>query len=234
MPLAHYLIPPLSIILPHYIKEELLHCLLYNASKLLWSCSEEWPRSFCNSCVCVVVWNLRHQFQACLVLRVGTIDFLLKSYCSHFSSYSCFPHIQAICQVTMTGAGTCKQDICIQEIALLRCAFPQAVTMREPKYGYISAEGGNWKIACADNNTLAHMHTGTSATTHKHIHIKQGVAPSRALNIRTLKWNIRTNDCRLLFFFAVVCAPCSNRLTRGAAVWGVMMEFSQTDKGLFK
>lgn len=38
----------------------------------------------------------------------------------------------------MTGAGTCKQDICIQEIAFLQC-----VTMREPKYGYIAAEGGN-------------------------------------------------------------------------------------------
>ena len=69
--------------------------------------------------------------------------FLLKSYYSHFSSYSCSPHIQAICQVTMTGAGTCKQDICIQEIALLQCAFPQAVTGREPKYGYISVGGGN-------------------------------------------------------------------------------------------
>lgn len=134
--------------------------------------------------MCVVVWNLRHQFQACLELRVGTIDFLLKSYYSHFSWYSCFPHIQAICQVTMTGAGTCKQDICIQEIALLQRAFPQAVTMREPKYGYVSAEGGNWKIACANNNTV---HAGTSATTHKHIHIKQEVAPRRALNIRTLK-----------------------------------------------
>lgn len=69
--------------------------------------------------------------------------FLLKSYYSHFSLYSCFSHIQAICQVTMTGAGTCKQDICIQEIALLQCAFPQAATMRETKYGHISAEGGN-------------------------------------------------------------------------------------------
>lgn len=71
------------------------------------------------------------------------MDFLLKSYYSHFSSYGCFSHIQAICQVTMTGAGMCKQDICIQEIALLQCAFPQAVTAREPKYGYISAEVGS-------------------------------------------------------------------------------------------
>lgn len=53
----------------------------------------------------------------------------------------------------MTGAGTCKQDICIQEIALLQCAFPQAVTMREPQFGYISAEGGNLKMAAADRNT---------------------------------------------------------------------------------
>lgn len=60
--------------------------------------------------------------------------FLLKSHHSHFSLY-CFPHIQTICQVTMTGAGMCKQDICIQEIALLQCAFPQAVTVREPKCG---------------------------------------------------------------------------------------------------
>lgn len=73
----------------------------------------------------------------------GFFFFLLKSYYSHFSQYSPFPHIQAICQVTMTGAGMCKQDICIQEIALLQCAFPQAVSVREPKYGYSFAKGGN-------------------------------------------------------------------------------------------
>lgn len=37
----------------------------------------------------------------------------------------------------------CKQDICIQEIALLQCESPQAVSERERKYGYLSAEGGN-------------------------------------------------------------------------------------------
>lgn len=91
----------------------------------------------------------------------GFFFFLLKSYYSHFSQYSRFPHIQAICQVTMTGAGMCKQDICIQEIALLQCAFPQAVSVREPKYGYSFAKGGNWKIACADMNTQTHLHAGT-------------------------------------------------------------------------
>lgn len=73
----------------------------------------------------------------------------------------------------MTGAGTCKQDICIQEIALLQCAFPQAVTMREPQYGYISAEGGNLKMAAADRNTHAHLHE--KAHRRANIHIKQEV-----------------------------------------------------------
>lgn len=50
--------------------------------------------------------------------------FFIEVYYSHFSSYSCFPHIRAICQVTMTGAGTCKQDICIQEIAFTTMCIP--------------------------------------------------------------------------------------------------------------
>lgn len=57
----------------------------------------------------------------------------------------------------MTGARMCKQDICIQEIALLQCESPQAVGEREPKYGYLSAEGENWKITSADNNNRAHQ-----------------------------------------------------------------------------
>lgn len=38
----------------------------------------------------------------CLHLRTGTSDSLLKSCLFHFSSWNCFLHIQAICQVTMT------------------------------------------------------------------------------------------------------------------------------------
>lgn len=96
--------------------------------------------------------------------------FLLKSYCSHFSLYSCFSHIQAICQVTMTGAGMCKQDICIQEITLLQYAFSHAVTMREPEYGYSSAEGGHWKIASADRKAQTSAYRDISNDTHTNTH----------------------------------------------------------------
>lgn len=124
-------------------------------------------------------------------------SFLLKSYYPHFSWYSCFPHIQAICQVTMTGAGTCKQDICIQEIALLHCAFPQAVTAREPKYGYISAEGPSWQIAFPDN-VLMRM-------TRKCVHVKQEVAPAVVLNWSTQGSSIKIKDCRLLLSCSGMC-----------------------------
>lgn len=121
-------------------------------------------------CMCVCGYAKLGIFPVTSVSRMSTAAsthtmdffyFLLKSYYSHFSQYSRFPHIQAICQVTMTGAGMCKQDICIQEIALLQCAFPQAVSVRKPKYSYSFAKGGNWKIACADMNTQTHLHAGT-------------------------------------------------------------------------
>lgn len=142
MQLAHYIIPPLSIISPHYIKEELLHGRFYKQVieavvnsgldvSVICICDRVKLRIFPVTSVSSMSRAERWR-NRCFYLSLTTLIF-----------HGCFPHIQAICQVTMTGAGTCEQDICRQEIALLQCALPQAVTMREPKYGYSSAEGGN-------------------------------------------------------------------------------------------
>lgn len=100
-------------------------------SQLSRSWSKEYPSFLPLPIMCARAFVSRCSLtsvSAFLRLRVRTIDSfppaLLKSYHSHFSSYGCVSYTRAICQVTMTGAGTCKQAICIQEIALLQCAFP--------------------------------------------------------------------------------------------------------------
>lgn len=88
----------------------------------------------------------------------------------------------------MTGAGTCKQAICIQEIALLQCAFPTSCHCEGAKRRFhLRRRGRRLKkkeekkeevVALFLADSKPHLYADATATIQKYMHEKQEAAAS--------------------------------------------------------
>lgn len=188
--------------------------------RLLWTVADVF---FCNlhACSCATQdppWDI--SFKCVYGWMLAQWNFLLKSYCSHFSLYGCSPHIQAICQVTMIGAGTCKQDICIQEIGNITMCIPTRSHYERAKIllHRQKEETEKWAVL---TRILIHSCT-QERQPQKNDTYKTGLAPSQVLHIWTRTSQSKTFKQMTLDFL------CSNWVTRRAAVWWVMMVLTET------
>lgn len=239
MLLAQYLIHPLSIILPHIKGASTLPLLsagCYGAVvngglDLSVICVVVWVRA--------VVWNLK-PFSVTSVSSMSCAENRHNRFFFYWSlTILIFHHIAAFLifeqsvkwqrleqeRVRRTFAYRKLLYYNVHSHKLSLCESQNMVTSLQ--------KGRNWKIAFADKHT--HLHTGTSAATHKHIHVKQEAARSPlCLILGHLYCSAETLEQMTADFFSVVCALCSNPLATRAADKGILCSTSSGALQLFR